>query len=236
MNLIVDIGNTRTKVAFVEENCIKKIDFLASKSINIDFLQEKYCNSRIIISSVKTLDSNIQLSTNNIIFNNQTRLPIINEYKSSSIGMDRLAAAVGASDLFPNEDCLIIDLGSAITIDFLTAKGVYKGGNISLGMAFRFHALHNFTSKLPLIDENGSVSICSDNTEDAIRSGVINSIVFELESYMSRYKEKYSNIKIILTGGDSKYFAKQFKNRIFANENLVLIGLNRILNYNVDKI
>ncbi len=234
MNLIVDIGNTRTKVAFVEGNSIEKIEFI--ESINIPLLQEKYCNENIIISSVKNLDINMELSSGQFIFDNKTSLPIKNEYKSRSVGMDRLAAAVGAFDSFPNENCLIIDMGSAITIDFLTEKAIYKGGVISLGMSFRFQALHNFTSKLPLIDEKGPVSICSDNTEEAIRSGVVNSILFELESYINIYKEKYPNIKIILTGGDSKYFAKQFKNRIFADENLVLLGLNRILNYNVDKI
>ena len=235
MNLIIDIGNTRTKLAFFKENELDNIQIFDSKSIDINKIEEDNSGMNIIISSVKNTPYIYRPSSPLIFFDNKTLLPIENLYKSASIGMDRLASAVGASVEFPNKNCLIIDLGSAITIDFLSARGVFEGGNISLGMAFRFKALHNFTSKLPLVDSKGVVSLTSKNTEDAIRSGVVNSILFELEAYIDAYQNKYSDIEIILTGGDSNFFAKQLKKRIFANENLVLKGLNRILNFNVNK-
>ena len=235
MNLIIDIGNTRTKLAFFKENAIDNIQVSESKLLDINRIEEGNRGVDIIVSSVKNTPYKGQQSSSVIFFDKNTLLPIENLYKSASIGMDRLASAVGASVEFPNRNCLIIDLGSAITIDFLSESGVFEGGNISLGMAFRFKALHNFTSKLPLVDSKGVVSLTSKNTEDAIRSGVVNSILFELEAYIDAYRNRYSDVEIILTGGDGNFFAKQLKKRIFANENLVLIGLNRILNFNVNK-
>ena len=236
MNVIVDIGNTRTKIAFFEDNELRKLELIDGDIFDIEAFVTKYIDSSIIISSVKGLETAMVFDKRSLVFSHKTRLPIQNSYLSKSIGMDRLASAVGAFDFFPAQDCLIIDMGSAITIDFLSKEGIYEGGNISLGMALRFKALHNFTSELPLVNHQGGILLTSKNTEDAIRSGVIKSIIFEIEAYIDEYQKKYPNIKVILTGGDTKFFVKQLKKRIFANENLVLIGLNRILNYNVDKV
>jgi len=235
MNLIIDIGNTRTKLAYFEGN--KMVELISIDSNKFDLshsiVQENF--SSIIISSVKNI-ANLEYPNLNLFFFDETSLlPILNNYKIETLGMDRVAAAVGALELFPNNDCLIIDLGSAITIDLLTKEKVFEGGNISAGMRFRFSALHNFTDKLPLVNENGEVKLTAQDTKTAIRSGVVNSIVHEINGYIDAYEKNYPKIKVILTGGDSNFFAKQLKKRIFADENLVLKGLNRILNYNVDK-
>jgi len=234
MNLIIDIGNTRTKVAVFNNNVINKLQIFDSNTFDINKLLDNNFSQPIILSSVKSEIKSINSTSTTIFFDNKTPLPIKNDYKSETIGGDRLASAVGASTLFPNKDCLIIDLGSAITIDLLTKDQTFVGGNISVGMSLRFKTLYNYTEKLPLIEKSELVNLTSDTTEMAIRSGVIKGIVYELEGYINEYKKRYPEIKIILTGGDANFFEKQLKKRIFADENIVLKGLNRILEYNVD--
>lgn len=234
MNLIIDIGNTRTKVAVFNNNVINKLQIFDSNTFDINKLLDNNFSQPIILSSVKSEIKSINSTSTTIFFDNKTPLPIKNDYKSETIGVDRLASAVGASTLFPNKDCLIIDLGSAITIDLLTKDQTFVGGNISVGMSLRFKTLYNYTEKLPLIEKSELVNLTSDTTEMAIRSGVVKGIVYELEGYINEYKKRYPEIKIILTGGDANFFEKQLKKRIFADENIVLKGLNRILEYNVD--
>jgi type III pantothenate kinase len=161
----------------------------------------------------------------------QMRLPLELDYRTpQTLGMDRLAAATGAYMQHPGENLLVIDAGTAITFDFVDENGCYKGGNISPGPELRFKALHYFTDKLPLIDTDGDIPALGYDTATAIRSGVLEGIVREIDSYINDY-EKKCNVFTFLTGGYSFYFESKLKNPIFADGNLVLRGLNEILNY-----
>ncbi|GHV23956.1 hypothetical protein FACS189428_7920 [Clostridia bacterium] len=163
--------------------------------------------------------------------NPQLPVPLTIDYKTpQTLGMDRIAAAVGAVAQQPGAHLLVIDIGTAITLDFVTAAGVYKGGNISPGPELRFKALHHFTNRLPLINEEGNLPVWGYDTSTAIRSGVIGGIVRELDSYIAEYK-KNDTILTFLTGGYAFYFESKLKNATFADGNLVLRGLNEILNY-----
>ncbi|MCJ2379753.1 type III pantothenate kinase [Parabacteroides sp. AGMB00274] len=170
-----------------------------------------------------------------IYFDNDVRLPITIKYKTPhTLGKDRIAAVVGAYYLQPNRNILIIDAGTCITYELLEASGSYLGGNISPGMTTRFKALNDYTKKLPLVNEREEVPCWGTCTEDAIRAGVVNGIVFEMDGYIDKAKELYSDVLVFLTGGHSFYFESRLKNFIFADINLVLTGLNRILEYNVE--
>ena len=125
-----------------------------------------------------------------------------------------------------------MDFGTAITIDLVTAAGEFKGGNISPGAMTRFRALHDYTSKLPLRSLSDDTMLISTNSNQAVESGVINGIVYEIEGYITRLSQDYEDLKIIFTGGDGNFFAKRLKNTIFAIYDLVVYGLNRILEYN----
>ena len=162
--------------------------------------------------------------------------PIGIEYETiKTLGKDRIAAVVGAFYLRPGQPVLVIDAGTAITYELLEASGIYKGGNISPGLTTRFRSLHQFTRQLPLVEEQSTVPLIGINTETAIRAGVVNGIVFEMDGYIDALRSKYSDIFVYLTGGHAFYFEKRLKNHIFAAPNLVLTGLNRILNYNAEK-
>ena len=181
---------------------------------------------------VEYLGSNLR----NFVFLDETvSLPIKVQYKTpKTLGKDRLAAAVGANYLQPGKDLLVIDAGTAITYELIDASGSYLGGNISPGMTTRFRALNLFTEKLPLVVEQEYIPLVGTDTETAIQAGVVNGIVCEMDGYIEKLKVKYPDLLVFLTGGHSFYFERRLKNSIFADINLVLTGLNRILEYNVE--
>ena len=167
----------------------------------------------------------------------ELKLPIQNLYKTpSTLGADRLAVSVGAVALFPNQNNLVIDMGTCITLDFVNSNNEYLGGVIMPGISMKFKALHTFTDKLPLlsVSNSNSVDFCivGDDTLSSIISGVIGGTILELEGFVSRYIEKFGKMNIIFTGGDAIYFEKRVNFPNFADSSLLLVGLNKILNTN----
>lgn len=240
MNLIIDSGNTFTKIAIFENKDIVHIESVSELNIaiikNIETKFQKITHS--IYSTVSEYNVEVvkylQNSKFHIDFSHKTEIPFINTYKTpETIGLDRLAGIAGAQDLFPDWNCLVIDAGTAITYDVITKDNRYLGGNISPGMSIRFKALNNFTKRLPLCSVNEDVSFLGVDTKSAIESGVQNGIFLEIAGYISTLEKEFPDLKIILTGGDTIYFDKKLKNTIFAEPFLILKGLNRILRYNV---
>ncbi len=238
--LIVDLGNTRAKVAvFVGDELLEVNSF---DTPDPGQLLKPYLESgdlkACIISSVSIPTSTFRefLSEIQLIeFNALTPIPIINRYASpSTLGADRLAVAVAANGLYPGKDVLIIDAGSAITYDFINKNGEYQGGGITAGVHMRFKALNTFTSRLPLVEARFPDFLIGRNSDESILSGVMNGIRAEMDGIIEEYKLLYPDIIILFTGGDMFYFEKILKNNIFAIPNLVLTGLNLILEYNLE--
>ena len=96
----------------------------------------------------------------------------------------------------------------------------------------RFRALNDYTNKLPLLNKIYSPSIIGKSTNEAIESGVLLGVINEVDGYIDTIKQQFKGLKTIITGGDAIFFDKNLKNTIFVDQNLVLTGLNRILNYN----
>jgi len=243
MNLIIDKGNSFTKIfVFDKDNLIhnqqlKNLSPTHVKKIISIFPELNNC----IISSVSEIKPEIiqQLKESFpklIVLDETTSLPIQNDYQTpETLGKDRIAAVVGAYNIFPHTNVLVIDAGTAITFDFINSSGTYKGGNISPGMAMRYKALHKFTARLPWLEAKEQNVLIGKNTHEAIIAGVQNGIIFEIDTYINRLLEQYNDLKVILTGGDTFFFAHKLKNTIFAKPFLVAIGLNRILIDNVKK-
>ena len=168
-------------------------------------------------------------------FTPATPVPIGNAYATpATLGADRLAAAVGASLAAAGRDALIVDFGTAITVDYVSGDGTYRGGAISPGMRMRFEALHRFTARLPLCGETDEERLYGTTTTSCIEQGVMNGIAFEIEGYIERFRRENADICIFFTGGAAKNFAKRIKNAIFADCELVFLGLNRILEFNAE--
>ena len=241
MNLAIDIGNTLAKLAVIDDGQV--VDFQKTEKIDSAFVERileenPEIEAAIIVSTGEYETAWEQMLEKRmkrfIRFGAETPIPIENGYATpQTLGLDRLAAAVAANALYPNSNVLIVDFGTAITVDFVSAEGRFLGGNISPGAATRFRALHHFTKRLPLCElDEESVRLLGNSTQTAIESGVVNGIVYEIEGYIRDLQQRYNNLRIIFTGGESDFFAKRLKNTIFATYDLVAYGLNRILEYN----
>jgi len=239
MNLTIDQGNTFTKIGIFEQD-----NLIADVAVPDNDMENKLAElfatypikncilSSVIHTSPKTIDLLTSKSKKFIELNENTPLPIENLYKTpETLGKDRIAVCVGANYLKPNANLLVIDAGTAITYDVVNAKNQYVGGNISPGLEMRRKALHTFTQKLPLIEIKDSVPMLGTATNEAILAGIVNGLIYEMEGYISSLLSIYPNLSVFLTGGDVFYFEKKLKNSIFADSNLLLVGLNRILNF-----
>ncbi len=195
MNLVIDIGNTRTKFSVCNRGevliTVPVDEFLPS---HIDILQEEYNGlNKVMLSSVKEYPGELKKALHKkfdtfIELEATTPLPIENCYKSKvTLGKDRIAAVVGAFDLFPGNNILIIDAGTAITYDLLTSDGKYMGGNISPGLEMRFKALHHFTGKLPQLESKPCSKLFGQTTEEAILAGVQSGIVYEVNESIAAF-------------------------------------------------
>lgn len=240
MNLIIDVGNTRLKLAVFEQSSL--VERIVSPKEDF-FIQVKKILKKFpamewgIISSVdffsfeeeKKLRNLIEL----IVLNKDVHLPFENLYSTpSTLGVDRIALIAAAAKDYSRENVLVIDAGTCVTFDFLNNKNEYLGGAISPGLTIRYEALHNLTAKLPLLKPKDSDFFIGDSTESSIHSGVINGLVSEIDGAISKYKSQYKDLTVILTGGDTNFLAKRLKSSIFANSNFLLQGLNFILEIN----
>jgi len=240
-NLTIDIGNTSAKVLVFEMDAICYRKCVQSISVkDILTLLKRFKPHAAIISAVapvsKALLKMLNDYTSLTVLNYTVKVPVKIRYRTpETLGPDRLAGIVGAGKLFPTTNVLVIDLGTCIKYDFLHKTNVYKGGSISPGLAMRFLALNQYTSKLPLIRPSHMKSFIGTDTRTSILSGVQTGVVAELDGFISRYRKEFGALKVILTGGDAPRFAGQVKMPIFAAPDLVNIGLNEILNFNARK-
>jgi type III pantothenate kinase len=240
--LIIDIGNSLVKLAVYNNDQtimteeIKEPDTGYIQKIISDYPQIKSS----ILSAVKDypveIDDLLNENFFHVTLNSNTPLPFINRYATpETLGKDRIAAAAAAVKLFPDKNVLVIDAGTSITYEMVTETGVYLGGGISPGIQMRFKALNTFTGKLPLITAIDNAELIGDNTQNSIRSGVLNGVVAEVEGIISRYNKRFEDLRIIISGGDYNYFDKKLKNSIFATPNIVMQGLMEILKFNEDQ-
>ncbi|UOE48600.1 type III pantothenate kinase [Mucilaginibacter sp. SMC90] len=240
-SLVIDIGNTLIKIAvfkldeMLEANQYETIDMPV-----LDALLNKYNPVKAIISSVKKHTEAWQAMLGKKIplihFNTLMTSGISNHYLTpETLGPDRLAAVIGAYNMFPGQNSLVITGGTAITYDGVDAGGNYFGGSISPGLNMRYKALNNYTAGLPLIEADTDFNTpYGNNTTTAIRSGVQNGVKYELIGFIESYKTMGEQLNIILSGGDSIFFDTLLKNSIFARyikiePYLVLKGLNEAI-------
>jgi type III pantothenate kinase len=238
MNLVIDLGNTFHKVAVVGDGEIIELQRYQILIPNhLDEILSRFPLEKAIISSVVENDSEIRdWLRKNLPFvemDTSLKFPFAIDYEMrETLGTDRIAASVGGRNLFPQGNLLVIQAGSCITFDFVDANNFYRGGSISPGILMRLKALNHYTGKLPEMDFEIIDSFVGNSTKKSILAGVTCGIASEIDGMIQRYNEKYENLTVILTGGAINYFDKWLKNSNFANPNLVIEGLNTILNIN----
>jgi len=239
MILLVDIGNTSTKVATydIKTNKVKNYSSFCTCKKNTILKIIKYKkNKKIKFSFISSVVPNIykiikkNLNKNKIkVFEFKDKKIIknikINVNKKLQVGSDRIANAIGSINYY-KKNCIIIDFGTATTFDIALIKNIYEGGIIAPGINLSLRSLSEFTAKLPLIKISYQKNVIGKNTKSAINSGVfigysclINGII---EKIIKQTKKKYL---VVLTGGYSKIFKKNINYKTVINKNITLHGL-----------
>ena len=240
--IAVDIGTTKVKVAHFSDGDLvsisrqQRFNYASLRKIEKDFP-----GAYIIISSVRHLTDKMtaQIAKHDRVFylDDALELPIQVLYETpQTLGKDRIAATVGAWSHFPEQSSLVIDAGTCITYDIVLEDGRYLGGNISPGIQMRLNAMHTMTRKLPKVNHTEDLPPWGTSTETALQVGAALGSLKEIEGFIKDYRKKFGKLNILLTGGDSHFFVNRLKSKIFASPNLVLEGLNKILQHNVQSI
>ncbi|WP_062054420.1 type III pantothenate kinase [Aquimarina longa] len=243
MNLVIDVGNTYTKLGVFEfskiiyKNSIKQYEFKEA----IQLIKEEYpLITNAVISSVSNLNNDqigyVKTLFETLVVNFLVKMPFKNMYETpTTLGIDRLGLVAAAVGQYPNKNVLVIDAGTCVTYDFKNQKEEYLGGAISPGIRLRYESLNNYTAKLPLLEIEDPENYIGKSTEQAIHSGIIFGILYEIDGVIDQYCNIYPDLTVILTGGDAHFLSKRLKNSIFATSNFLLEGLNYILAFNNNK-
>lgn len=240
MFLILDIGNTRAKLAVFEEGSLKRLEVVLTPKIFekiFDFFSE-FNITHSIVSSVAGFSADevarLKELLNPIFLDAETPVPFHNAYGTpKTLGVDRIALAAAAVQQYPGKNVLVIDAGTCITYDFIDANKNYLGGAIAPGIRMRYRSLSEFTAKLPLLETYAPDDFIGTDTATSMHVGVVNGVYNEIKGLVNQYKARYQHLTVVLTGGDTKFLSEQFKNGIFAHPNFVLEGLHTILIFNI---
>ena len=233
--LAIDMGNTRMKVGvFSGEELIRTVENIDLKEVPPLITQEGI--QSIIVSSVVSGFNDLQqlVTLERVLrLTPDLEIPINNRYATpNTLGMDRLAGAIGAHHLYGESNCLVIDAGTTITYDFIDNQGNYLGGGISPGLGVRLASLNQHTSQLPHVElDSMDIPLIGNDTRSSILSGVLNGTTAEIEGIIRRYAHKFPTLKVILCGGDAGIFASKLDTSVTVISHLVLIGLNSVLMY-----
>ena len=229
-----DFGNTRMKVGVFEGRELIAVEVLPSDedAVIIELL-DKYKPSKAILSSVINHRPKIEsLLAQHCRFHKLNHQSVLNFTtpvgRPDTIGADRLALVAAAVDNFPDQNKLVIGLGTCITFNFINRKNEFVGGSISPGMEMRFKSLNHFTAKLPVVEKDWNFSLIGYDTRTNILSGVILGMAKEIDGVIDEYQNRYRNFNVVLTGGDAPYFVYHLKNKIFADPNFIFKGLYAI--------
>ncbi|HMT95190.1 MAG TPA: type III pantothenate kinase [Ferruginibacter sp.] len=238
ITLCLDFGNSRKKLAVFHNKKIKAQRVLTSDNpAEIEPVLKEFKPQKSILSSVinhnPLLEEQLKTAT---VFHKLSAATKINfttpVAKPETIGADRLAMVAAAVHFFPKKNNLVIGLGSCITYNFINQLHEFLGGAISPGMQMRFKAMHEFTALLPLVEEDWNFPLIGYDTKTNLQSGVLNGMASEIDGIINRYRAKYRNFNVVLTGGNTAHFASRLKNKIFADPNFLFKGLYALSEYN----
>jgi type III pantothenate kinase len=237
--LLLDLGNSKLKWALVSGGAILESGERSSFSAQwlTSFLSMQPDVSEGLLSSVTVTGEEVRAAFPADFRLLEVRpegpLPIRSAYKTpQTLGRDRLAAVLGAWSLFPGEHVLVVDAGTCLKYDLLDAAGLYRGGAISPGISMRFEALHSFTERLPRLSWSGGLaSFPGVSSEGSIRAGVEQGVLHEVRGFWTDLLKQVPDARLVITGGDGGWLAKNLGNSNFARPFLVFHGLDALSNF-----
>ncbi len=238
LRLAIDLGNTLAKAMFSgDQTPVGPVFFNPELPDALKQALEQHPPVAAMISAVRDIPdplySLVEQHCQLYVLSHLTPLPFVIDYKTpETLGRDRIAAVAAAYFRFPDRNVLVIDMGTCITYDFLSANRRYLGGAISPGIGMRLRAMNAFTSRLPLAEMGRNAPLIGTSTLLSLQSGALNGVKAEIDGMIRMYEENYPELLVLVGGGDNNYFDSKFKNSIFAASNLVLEGLQAIMDFN----
>lgn len=234
--ITVDAGNTSIKVAVFENGSLIEVArFQINNLAEYRTFLKKFSSSTIVLSSVlseQDTQSLIEGNQNVFQITNNAKLPFQIIYESpDTLGIDRLCNAAFLSQQ-TSECSIAIDIGTCVKFDVYDRKKGYLGGSISPGIQLRYNALNDYTGKLPRLHNKDNTALVGKNTEQSLRSGVMNGVKAEIQGFINQYELLCDDLTFFVTGGDASFFDFHSKKHIFADENLTLKGLYEIYKHN----
>lgn len=240
--LLIDVGNTKSKMALSEggrltsdvllsdheKTAAEAIAMARKGGAKACLISSVADGAIVLVTTLKEAGLDARLLTVDM------KLPFALDYTTPrTLGTDRVAGVAGVVAQFGMCDALVIDAGTAITYDFLTSDGVFRGGAISPGIGMRFRSLHAFTARLPLCAPyDAPDGLVGKDTRSAIAAGVMNGVRAEADYFIDQFRQKHPQGIVVLTGGNYENFDLTSKIGIFARPNIVLDGLANIANLN----
>lgn len=240
MQLVIDIGNTLIKSYVFDKDQLLDSDAEPianwNSSLNGMIKRHPQIETAIVADVNRSFSSELEVFLGKIKTlhcSMALKLPFKSLYESNTpLGADRIALLAACCLLYPKSNVLVIDMGSCITYDLISADGIHHGGSISPGFGMRYKAMNSYSGTLPALDFHQVETPTGKSTEAAMHTGVYFGIMHEVEGMIKRYKGEIENLTVILTGGDAERLPKPFKNGIFAHSNFLAKGLNHILALN----
>jgi type III pantothenate kinase len=240
MHIAIDIGNTQIKTGIFDGDILVHRETFPSSSLNDPLVRlcSKYEIKMGILSHVSRLETEqiqeIREHMDLLLLDQNTKVPFENLYATpDTLGVDRIALAAAAATKFSGEPVLVIDAGTCITFDFVSANQQYEGGSISPGIAMRYKAVHRFTANLPILTPENEIPVQGNSTTNALHKGILSGVIYEIDGVIEEYRSKNANLTVVLTGGDANFLSNNIKSGIFATPNFLLEGLNSILIHNL---
>ncbi len=235
MDLVLDIGNTRTKAALFSEGRPVCHGFLASGADALGVWLGDVRPNRIAVASSGEVDEMVITLLQRLApvtqLGGASPSPLRSAYTTpATLGVDRSANAVAAWNMFRNRASLSIDLGTCITYDLVDHTGTYRGGAISPGLRMRAEAMHTYTARLPKV-EVVAVPLLGTDTIGALQSGVFNGVLAEIHGYSKTLRQQWPDLAVVITGGDATLVLPGLGSRIFADPLLTLRGLHALLEH-----
>lgn len=253
MLLTADIGNTNIALGLFEgDKCTHSWRLASHVRRTVDeyavLLQEVLGLSGIALSAIdkmvigsvvpvlaETVDGALRKVTGGIPYNvtHESRMPVKNRYANpQEVGIDRLANASGGV-LEYGAPLIIVDLGTAVTVDVISKDREYLGGAILAGLEMSAEALSRRTARLPMTAIAEPQAAIGRTTAESIRSGIVNGLVGAIDSLIeSMWKELGYKTKVVSTGGLSEILANRSQYVRQIDPDLTLVGLKEIYRMN----
>lgn len=227
MYLLLDIGNTRCKAALYTKSTLTLIS-------DLDGLINNYSAIKKVIVSCVGSDAQLKQIKKQLYFLDMPWLQVQSEKKAfgllnsysepEKLGVDRWLAMLAAKQQFDNQDLLIIDAGTAVTIDWLDQQGNHQGGWILPSITLQQQAVVSNTAKVVKANDSNAKLLPANTTINALQNGCLAAVVGAIHMAW-RTKPVH---KIILTGGDSNLLTEHLAQLPLVIEPLLVFkGLSR---------